>query len=65
MVHSKDTVTSTVEVEGNPREVPQIDVLGKPEDPVAPDQFDEKYRTSRMEIWAYYTCVLSLIEAGT
>jgi hypothetical protein len=22
--------------------------------PVAPDQFDERYETSRSEIWAYY-----------
>lgn len=26
------------------------------ERPVAPDQFDEKYETSRWEIWAYYSC---------
>ena len=29
------------------------DVLGD-ERPVAPDQFDPKYETSRWEIWAYY-----------
>lgn len=28
-----------------------------PEQPVAPDQFDDNYRTSKWEIWAYYTCV--------
>lgn len=27
------------------------------EQPVAPDQFDNKYQTSKWEIWAYYTCV--------
>ncbi|KAL1862067.1 hypothetical protein Plec18170_000891 [Paecilomyces lecythidis] len=26
-----------------------------PEQPVAPDQFDDNYRTSKWEIWAYYT----------
>ena len=25
------------------------------ERPVAPDQFDEKYETSKIEIWAYYS----------
>ena len=24
------------------------------EQPIAPDQFDERYETSRKEIWAYY-----------
>lgn len=28
------------------------------EQPVAPDQFDDTYRTSKWEIWAYYTCVV-------
>lgn len=27
--------------------------------PIAPDQFDEKFRTTKWEIWAYYTCVLT------
>lgn len=26
--------------------------------PTAPDQFDESYRTTRLEIWAYYACVI-------
>lgn len=29
----------------------------KADQPIAPDQFDERYRTTRMEIWAYYACV--------
>ena len=28
------------------------------EQPTAPDQFEESYRTTRSEIWAYYACVL-------
>lgn len=24
---------------------------------IAPDQFDDKYRTSKWEIWTYYACV--------
>jgi len=27
------------------------------EQPTAPDQFDENYRTTKYEIWAYYACV--------
>lgn len=29
----------------------------KIDQPIAPDQFDERYRTTRVEIWAYYACV--------
>jgi len=36
---------------------PQIEVLDKSEQPISPDQFDEKYRTTQTEIWAYYACV--------
>lgn len=51
MDQDKDMVASTVEVKR-----PQID--SKPEGGlVAPDQFDERYRTTRKEIWAYYACV--------
>ena len=36
----------------------EVDRAGpKSDQPTAPDQFDEKYRTTRMEIWAYYACV--------
>lgn len=53
MDQPKDIVASTVEVERDSREVD-----GRPEDGlVAPDQFDERYRTTRKEIWAYYACV--------
>jgi hypothetical protein len=24
---------------------------------IAPDQFDDKYRTTKWEIWSYYACV--------
>ena len=39
----------------NPLKGP-VEALGAPEDdqPVAPDQFDERYETSRWEVWAYY-----------
>ena len=36
---------------------PTKGAIGVPVDtdtPVAPDQFDERYETSRWEIWAYY-----------
>jgi len=33
----------------------QKDGIVEEERPVAPDQFDEKYETSRTEIWAYYS----------
>ncbi|KAG0153910.1 Atg22B-1p [Penicillium digitatum] len=42
----KDDVLSTVEVDVLPS--------NKIEQPVAPDQFDERYCTTRNEIWAYY-----------
>lgn len=37
---------------------PQIESLDKTDRPVAPDQFEEKYRTTRQEVWAYYSCVV-------
>jgi hypothetical protein len=45
----KDPGLSTVEVDQ--AGLPKID------HPTAPDQFDERYRTTRLEIWAYYACV--------
>lgn len=47
----KDLDHSTVELDraGHPQT--------KDDQPIAPDQFDERYRTTRMEIWAYYSCV--------
>lgn len=48
----KDNTLATVEED--PQGSSQLD---KAEN-VAPDQFDEKYRTTRMEIWAYYSCVM-------
>jgi hypothetical protein len=33
-----------------------IDIPGA-DTPVAPDQFDEKYETTKKEIWAYYAYV--------
>ncbi|KAJ5444597.1 uncharacterized protein N7458_008469 [Penicillium daleae] len=55
MDHLKDTELSTVEVANGPQgESPQVEVLDKNEQPIAPDRFDEKYRTTRNEIWAYY-----------
>jgi hypothetical protein len=63
MDHLKDTELSTVEVANGPQgESPQVEVLDKNEQPIAPDRFDEKYRTTRNEIWAYYACVRSLSE---
>lgn len=47
----KETVSSTADMGGNQMESDTTD------HPVAPDQFDEKYRTTRMEIWAYYAWV--------
>jgi hypothetical protein len=46
----KDPGLSTAEVdrEGRPDKI---------DHPTAPDQFDERYRTTRLEIWAYYACV--------
>ncbi|KAJ5881637.1 uncharacterized protein N7529_000309 [Penicillium soppii] len=32
----------------------EVDRGSKIDQPTAPDQFDERYRTTRMEIWAYY-----------
>ncbi|KAJ5800740.1 uncharacterized protein N7518_002808 [Penicillium psychrosexuale] len=46
MDQQKDNIHSTVEVDGLPQ--------NKIDDPIAPDVFDERYRTTRTEIWAYY-----------
>ncbi|KAL4870046.1 hypothetical protein BDV12DRAFT_208111 [Aspergillus spectabilis] len=35
------------------QDIPDTEAQG--EQPAAPDQFDEKYRTTRSEIWAYYS----------
>lgn len=59
MDHLKETELSTVEVDNSPQgEAPQVEDFDKS----APDRFDEKYRTTRNEIWAYYACVGSIIE---
>lgn len=39
--------------------ISQVGVGEKAEQLVAPDQFDDTYRTTRNEIWAYYACVCS------
>jgi hypothetical protein len=53
-----DPPSETIPVKADDcRDLPQIEVLDKSEQPVAPDQFDEKYRTTQLEIWAYYACV--------
>lgn len=57
MDHLKDSELFTMEVDNGPRELPQVEILDKDEQPIAPDQFDENYRTTRYEIWAYYACV--------
>jgi hypothetical protein len=51
----KHTTLSAEEVD---RDVPQIALGDKSEQLVAPDQFDDNYRTTRNEIWAYYACVV-------
>mgnify|MGYP006902567207 FL=1 len=35
----------------------EVDGPSNKNKPTAPDEFDERYRTTRMEIWAYYACV--------
>jgi hypothetical protein len=50
-VQQKDSGHSTVEVD---RADPTQDKIDQP---IAPDKFDERYRTTKMEIWAYYACV--------
>ena len=50
----KDSALSAVEV--SPVGLPQQDKMNR-EYPIAPDQFEGKYRTTRKEIWAYYACV--------
>ncbi|KAJ5569617.1 uncharacterized protein N7459_009047 [Penicillium hispanicum] len=48
----KDSALSAVEV--GLGQLSQTQDCDKGEQLVAPDQFEEKYRTTRMEIWAYY-----------
>lgn len=55
MDHSKETDFYAVEEKGAVQEDSPVDV--KPVPPIAPDHFDERYRTTRKEIWAYYACV--------
>lgn len=54
-VKDQKATLSTEEVD---REVAEIALADKSEQPVAPDQFDDNYRTTRNEIWAYYACVV-------
>lgn len=51
----KHASLSAVEVD---REVSQVALEDKTQQLVAPDQFDDNYRTTRNEIWAYYACVV-------
>jgi hypothetical protein len=37
--------------------IAEVDRAASKDQPTAPDQFDERYRTTRTEIWAYYACV--------
>ena len=32
---------------------------------IVPDQFDERYRTTKWEIWAYYACVKNIFIVNT
>ena len=45
------------EAEDSKNTNPELDYANTPEDvhPVAPDQFDPKYETTKWEIWAYYS----------
>ena len=40
------------------KQVASQTVYDSPEQLIAPDQFDERFRTTRWEIWAYYACVI-------
>ncbi|KAI9846802.1 MAG: hypothetical protein M1837_003651 [Sclerophora amabilis] len=56
---SMASTDASVALAGAPAEDPIKDDLGLHEEegddrPVAPDQFDEKYETTRKEIWSYY-----------
>ncbi|RDW90821.1 MFS transporter [Aspergillus mulundensis] len=43
------------DMDGKPQPIVRdIDAEAQAEQPAAPDQFDESYRTTRSEIWAYY-----------
>ncbi|KAJ5081777.1 hypothetical protein NUU61_010041 [Penicillium alfredii] len=50
MDNSKNTPSAEVDMDPG---LPQTD-SSKTDRPVAPDQFDERYRTTRKEVWAYY-----------
>ncbi|GAT26528.1 autophagy protein [Aspergillus luchuensis] len=50
--------------EHNPKELNVVHELDQDKDVerrVAPDQVEDKYRTTRWEIWAYYACVIDNI----
>ena len=51
---------ATLSAEEVDREISHVGIGDKSEQLVAPDQFDDNYRTTRNEIWAYYACVCSL-----
>lgn len=53
-------ITPALAEEQNERKVADSSVLDKiVEQPVAPDQFDDQYRTTKWEIWAYYAWVIN------
>jgi cysteine synthase len=54
-MEQKDAALTAVEVD---RGVDQVDLATNTDQIDAPDQFDDKYRTTRNEIWAYYACVV-------
>lgn len=44
----------------NDKSIAQDSVIDKDDkQPIAPDHFDEKYQTTKWEIWAYYAWVIN------
>lgn len=52
-------VALAIDAEDVRKSLPDINATGQPDSdedrPIAPDQFDPKYETSKWEIWAYYS----------
>lgn len=56
--HQDDSKVSHTVSDDKP--IAQASVVDKDqEQPIAPDQFDEKYQTTKWEIWAYYAWVIN------
>ena len=53
------SIESPVDTTNDPHKQPVAESVDK-NSIIVPDQFDERYRTTKWETWAYYACVMNI-----